>query len=104
MAVLTTTRSDSGGERGRSLGLQMEAAALQELGAMAIGQQAEVANAYETGGQNVQQEATEKLIGLEGLGGAIRATISRGKVDATGPSSRNDRRYSVRQYKNAAVQ
>ena len=56
---------EGGGERWRSFGLQIRAAAMQELGAMAIGQEAEVANAYETGGQNVQQEAAEKLLGLE---------------------------------------
>ena len=32
---------------------------------MAIGEQAEIANAYETAGQNMQQEATEKFICFE---------------------------------------
>lgn len=38
---------------------------------MAIGQEAEVANAYETGGQNMQQEAPQKLIGGERHGSRL---------------------------------
>lgn len=49
----------------RRRALQMRTAQIQQSGTLAIGEQAEVANADETGGQNMQQEATEKLIGLE---------------------------------------
>jgi len=43
-------------QRGRAL--QMRTAQIQQLGTLAIGEQAEVANAHETGGQDMQQEAT----------------------------------------------
>ena len=42
----------------RRRGLQMRTAQLQQLGTVAIGEQAEVANAHESGGQDMQQEAT----------------------------------------------
>ena len=42
----------------RRRALQMRTAQIQQLGTLAIGEQAEVANAHKTGGQNMQQEAT----------------------------------------------
>ncbi len=37
---------------------KVRTAQIQQLGTLAIGEQAEVANAHETGGQDMQQEAT----------------------------------------------
>lgn len=34
----------------------------QESGTLAVGQKAEVADAYETSGEQVQQEATQELV------------------------------------------
>ena len=42
----------------RRRALEMRTAQLQQLGTVAIGEQAEVANAHESGGQDMQQEAT----------------------------------------------
>jgi len=42
----------------RRRALQMRTAQIQQLGTLAIGEQTEVANAHETGGQDMQQEAT----------------------------------------------